>query len=36
EPIYRESADLVVDTEGKNPDELVAEILDRLDLSPDV
>ncbi len=35
EPIYRQLADLVVDTEGKNPDELVDEIIDRLDLSPD-
>ena len=35
EPIYRESADLVVDTEGKNPVELVDEIIGRLDLSPD-
>jgi len=30
EPIYRQSAHLVVDTEGKTPEQLVAEILDRL------
>jgi shikimate kinase len=30
EPIYRESADLAVDTEGKTPAEVVAEILRRL------
>ena len=35
EPIYRESADLEVDTEGKTPEQLVAEILDRLELSAD-
>jgi len=29
-PIYRQSAHLVVDTEGKTPEQLVAEILDRL------
>jgi len=33
EPIYRESADLQVDTEGKTPEQLTAEILDRLDLA---
>jgi len=32
EPVYRQLADLVVDTEGKSPDDLVTEILDRLDL----
>ncbi len=31
EPIYRESAHLVVDTERKTPEQLVAEILDRLE-----
>ncbi len=35
EPIYRESAHLVVDTEGKTPPQLAAEILDRLQLAPD-
>jgi shikimate kinase len=30
EPIYRESAHIVVDTEGKTPVELTAEILDQL------
>lgn len=34
EPIYRESAHLVVDTEGKTPERLVAEILERLELAP--
>jgi shikimate kinase len=34
EPIYRESAHLEVDTEGKSPDELAHEILDRLNLAP--
>jgi len=32
DPIYRESADLEVDTEGKTPERLTAEILDRLAL----
>jgi len=32
EPIYRESAHLVVDTEGKSPERLVDEILQRLEL----
>lgn len=32
EPIYRESAHLVVDTEGKTPDQLTDEILTWLDL----
>ncbi|MEE8452972.1 MAG: shikimate kinase [Thermoguttaceae bacterium] len=31
EPIYRESAHLTVDTEGKTPEQLTTEILDRLD-----
>ena len=35
EPIYRESAHLEVDTEGKTPDAIAAEILDRLGLPPD-
>jgi len=30
EPIYRELADLKIDTEGKSPDALADEILDRL------
>jgi len=30
EPIYRETADWVVDTEGKSPDAVVQEILDHL------
>jgi shikimate kinase len=30
EPIYREAADLVVDTEGKRPEEAAAEIVTRL------
>lgn len=34
EPIYRELAHLVVDTEGKTTDELTVEILDRLGLTP--
>jgi shikimate kinase len=33
EPIYREAAHHVVDTEGKPPEQLVGEILDRLELS---
>ncbi len=35
EAIYRESAHLQVDTEGKTPEQLTAEILDRLGLAPD-
>jgi shikimate kinase len=35
EPIYRESAHLVVDTENKRPGQLVDEILSRLDLGHD-
>lgn len=30
EPIYRESAHLIVDTEGKTPEELVEEVLSKL------
>ena len=33
-PIYRECADLEVDTEHKTPAEITAEILDRLNLRP--
>lgn len=35
EPIYRQTADLEVDTEGKSPEQLVGEILDRLAGPPD-
>lgn len=35
EPIYRESAHVQVDTEGKTPEAITDEILKRLDLSPD-
>ncbi len=35
ESIYRESAHLSVDTEGRTPEQLTAEILDRLRLAPD-
>jgi shikimate kinase len=35
EPIYRESAHLVVDTEGKSPEQLAAEILARLGMTPE-
>jgi len=35
EPVYRESADLQVDTEGRTPEQLAAEILDRLNMAPD-
>jgi shikimate kinase len=35
EPIYRESAHLVVDTEGRTPDQLAAEILAWLDATPE-
>lgn len=35
EPIYRESADLEVDTEGKTPEQLAAEILQRLAWPPE-
>ncbi|MBN2217934.1 MAG: shikimate kinase [Pirellulales bacterium] len=34
EPIYQEAADLAIDTEGKTPDQLADEILDRLHLPP--
>ncbi len=34
EPIYRESAHLEVDTEGKSPQAVTAEILERLTLAP--
>lgn len=34
EPIYRQTAQLHVDTEGKAPETLVAEILKRLELGP--
>jgi shikimate kinase len=34
EPIYQEVADIRVDTEGKTPEQLTAEILDRLQLTP--
>jgi shikimate kinase len=33
-PIYRECADFEVDTEGKTPDSLAGEILERLALVP--
>ena len=33
-PQYRECATLVVDTEGKSPEEIAAEIMDRLRLRP--
>lgn len=36
EPIYRESAHIEVDTEGKTPTELGAEILERLKFRPAV
>ncbi len=32
EPIYRQTADLTVDTENRTPEDLTEEILDRLDL----
>jgi len=35
EPVYRESAHLEVDTEGKTPEQIAAEILDRLQPPPD-
>jgi len=35
EPIYRESAHLEVDTEGKTPDHLAAEILERVPILSD-
>ena len=36
EPIYREAAHLVIDTEGKGPETLTEEILARLDFRPDL
>jgi shikimate kinase len=36
EPVYRQSAHLEVDTEGKAPDEIATEILDRTGHLPDV
>ena len=33
EPMYRQAADLIIDTENRNPGELTADILDRLDLT---
>ena len=35
EPVYRESAHLEVDTEAKTPEQIAAEILDRLNFPPD-
>ncbi len=35
EPIYRESADISVDTEEKTPERLTAEIIERLGVLPD-
>jgi len=32
EPMYRDTADFTIDTENRTPEELTAEILDRLDL----
>jgi len=34
EPIYQEAADVEIDTEGRSPEQLVAEIVDRLELAP--
>ena len=36
EPVYRESAHLIVDTEGKSPEQLTEEILAGLELSPNL
>jgi shikimate kinase len=36
EPIYQETAHVVIDTEGKTPDELVSEIVSRLALPPGI
>ena len=33
EPMYRQAADLIIDTENRDPGELTADILDRLDLT---
>ena len=35
EPIYRDMADVEIDTEGKTPEQVCCEILDRLSLTPD-
>jgi shikimate kinase len=35
EPIYRETADLEIDTEGKPPERVAAEIVRRLEITPD-
>ncbi len=35
EPIYRQAADLEVDTDGKTPEQLADEILTRLSLGPE-
>jgi shikimate kinase len=35
-PIYQETADLTVDTEGKTPEQLTAEIVERLGLDSDI
>jgi len=34
EPIYQEAAAVEIDTEGRSPEQLVAEIVDRLELAP--
>lgn len=34
-PIYQQTADFAVDTEGKTPERIAAEILERLHLAPD-
>jgi shikimate kinase len=34
EPIYRVAADVEVDTEGKTPEQIATDILDRLQLTP--
>ncbi len=36
EPMYRDTADFTIDTENRTPEELTAEILDRLDLPKDL
>ncbi len=33
EPIYREAADLIIDTEGNTPEQIAAEILEKLRLT---
>jgi shikimate kinase len=35
EPVYRRTCHLEIDTEGREPEAIAAEILDRLDLTPD-